>query len=168
MTEINTNRTIINELIHNHSNYEVLCGIHKQDKNTCIKENTKLLVQISKLDKMLSWDCQDTIAKYENNYDIKHKKALLVESDSHTHDVEERSINIEIPTELIKLSAADNLVMDLNDAFKLKSVIEEFKNECKQLVKLCDFLSDNNISHDTYVGKFYLWDYLVKKQKKYL
>ena len=44
--------------------------------------------------------------------------------------------------------------MDLNDAFKLKSVIEEFKNECKQLVKLCDFLSDNNISHDTYVGKF--------------
>ena len=155
MTEINTNRTIINELIHNHSNYEnIMWNFWKQDKNTCIKEMTKLLVQISKLDKMLSWDCQDTIAKYENNYDIKHKKALLVESDSHTHDVEERSINIEIPTELIKLSAADNLVMDAGDAYKLKSVIEEFKNECKQLVKLCDFLSDNNISHDTYVGKF--------------
>ena len=154
MNKKNTNRTIINELIHNHSNYEkIMWNFWKQDKNTCMKEMTKLLVQISNLDKMLSWDCQDAIAYYENDYDTHHKKALLVESDSHSNDVIEGSINIELPTELIKLSVTDNLIMDVNDAFKLKSVIEEFKNEFKQLVKSYDFLSDNNISHDIHVGK---------------
>lgn len=155
MNEKNTNRTIINELIHNHSNYEnIMWNFWKQDKNTCMKEMKKLLVQISKLDKMLSWDCQDTIAYYENDYDTHHKKALLVESDSHSNDVIKSFINIELPTEIIKLSAVDNLVMDVKDAVKLKSVIEEFKNEFKQLVKSYNFVPDNNINHDSYVGKF--------------
>lgn len=155
MNEKNTNRTIINELIHNHSNYEnIMWNFWKQDKNTCMKEMKKLLVQISKLDKMLSWDCQDTIAYYENDYDTHHKKALLVESDSHSNDVIKSFINIELPTEIIKLSAADNLVMDVKDAVKLKSVIEEFKNEFKQLVKSYNFVPNNNINHDSYVGKF--------------
>ena len=155
MSEKNNNRTIIYELIHNHSNYEnIMWNFWKQDKITCIEEMTKLLVQISNLDTMLSWDCLDTVACYEDDYDTKHKKALLVESDSHSNDVINGSINIELPTELIKLSVADNLVMDVNDAVKLKSVIEDFKNEFKQLVKSYNFLSDNNISNDTYVGKF--------------
>ena len=126
----------------------------KQDKSTCMKEMTKLLVQISKLDQMLTWDCQDTIAYYDNDYDTHHKKSLLVESNSYSNDSIESSINIELPTELIELSAADNLVMDANDATKLKSVVEEFKNEFKQLIKSYDFLSDHHISHNTNVGKF--------------
>lgn len=155
VNENKTNKTIIFEIIHMHSNYEnIMWNFWKQEKKSCIKEMTNLLFEISKLDKMLTWDCQDVLAYYENDYETHHKKSQLVESFVHSNDLIENSIDIELPTELIKLSEAENLVMDVNDAVKLKSVIEEFKNEFKQLVKSYDFLPDNNISHHTYVGKF--------------
>ncbi len=155
LNENNINKTIIFELIHKHSNYEdIMWNFWKQDKKSCIKEITNLLIEISKLDKMLTWDCKDVAVYYESNYDTKHKKSLLVETISNGSDLNEDAINIELPSELIKMSSADNLLMDVNDAMKLKSIIDEFKIEFNQLIESCNLSIDNDISYGNHVTKF--------------
>ena len=70
VNENKTNKTIIFEIIHMHSNYEnIMWNFWKQEKKSCIKEMTNLLFEISKLDRMLTWDCQDVLAYYENDYE---------------------------------------------------------------------------------------------------
>ena len=156
----NPNVTIIYELIHKHSNYEsIMWDFWKKDKESCIKEITNLLFEISKLDKMLTWDCDIVLSYYINTYKKHHRKSLYVESNNHNHnhnhELKECYINIELPNELIKLSATEsNLIMDADDAAKLESFFKEFKNEFKRLVGSLNSPIDECVGYNNNLGKF--------------
>ena len=65
---------LIYKIIHKYSNYEdhmwTLSGL---DKKTYCQNINSLLVEISKLDPSLAWDCIDVYCRYENKYNQRHK-----------------------------------------------------------------------------------------------
>jgi len=142
--ERDLNKGIIFELIHKHSNYESLMwDFWRQEKSTCIKEITNLLYEISKLDIMLTWDCNNVLTYYIDTYERRNKKSFFVIDD---HKQDDNFVDIEIPDEFIQLSSKpNNLVMGAEDVIKLESFIKKFKTEFKHLIKS----SNNRIKQNT-------------------
>ena len=98
--ERDLNKGIIFELIHKHSNYESLMwDFWRQEKSTCIKEITNLLYEISKLDIMLTWDCNNVLTYYIDTYERRNKKSFFVIDD---HKQDDNFVDVELPDEFIK------------------------------------------------------------------
>tara|TARA_B100001057_G_C22574756_1_gene842602 strand:+ start:162 stop:509 length:348 start_codon:yes stop_codon:yes gene_type:complete len=72
---------LIYELIHRHSNYEaIMWDFYKQDYHFVINQLSTLLLDISKLDKDLSWSCQIILDRYKKDFHMKQKKSFYVEN----------------------------------------------------------------------------------------
>ena len=72
---------LIYELIHRHSNYEaIMWDFYKQDYSIVINQLATLLLDISKLDKDLSWSCQIILDRYKKDFNVKHRKSFYVEN----------------------------------------------------------------------------------------
>jgi len=70
---------LINRLIHYNSNYERMqYSLWNKDKKEVIKQMTSLLVEISYLDRELTWTCIRILEKYKNLYELKHQTSLYV------------------------------------------------------------------------------------------
>ena len=53
---------------------------YKQDYSFVINQLSTLLLDISKLDKDLSWSCQIILDRYKKDFNVKHKKSFYVEN----------------------------------------------------------------------------------------
>ncbi len=74
---------LVDVYIHEHSNYErVMWSFWKRSKGYCLKEMSNLLVEISTIDKDLTWQCIETLKRYETTYKEHHKRSRLVQSDN--------------------------------------------------------------------------------------
>ncbi len=72
-------QSIIYVLIHKFSNYErVMWQLYKQDKNLILFQLKNLLLEISKLDHKLTWDCQIVFNRYKNQINLKRTKSQYV------------------------------------------------------------------------------------------
>lgn len=74
---------LIYELIHRHSNYEaIMWDFYKQDYSFVINQLSILLLDISKLDRDLSWSCQIILDRYKKDFHEKQKKSFYVENNN--------------------------------------------------------------------------------------
>tara|TARA_B100000965_G_scaffold391780_1_gene400257 strand:- start:345 stop:680 length:336 start_codon:yes stop_codon:yes gene_type:complete len=65
---------LIYKIIHEYSNYEDVQWILFSYKKSFVEEQLKsLLIDISVLDKNLTWDCLSILSRYINLYEIRHK-----------------------------------------------------------------------------------------------
>ena len=84
-SKITLEQFIINTYIHEHSNYDrVMWSFWSKSKGYCLREMSNLLVEISTLDKDLTWECHGTLKRYEVTYKEHHKRSQLVQSDDFT------------------------------------------------------------------------------------
>lgn len=66
---------LIYKIIHEHSNYESYqWQIFGNDTKIVDKEIQSLLIAISALDRLLTWDCLSVLSRYRNLY--KHRKKI--------------------------------------------------------------------------------------------
>lgn len=73
------NQNLIYFLIHRYSNYEkIMWSFWKNEKTFVMSELKKILIDISKLDRALSWDCEKVFRRYERLYDLKNSKSKWV------------------------------------------------------------------------------------------
>jgi len=93
-TYISLEQFIINTYIHRHSNYnEVMWSFWSESKGYCLREMSNLLIEISKLDKDLSWDCFETLKKYEVFYEKHHMRSQYVITEKNPIPNEFKKIN---------------------------------------------------------------------------
>ena len=70
---------LVDVYIHEHSNYEkVMWSFWKRSKRFCMKEVESLLMQISTLEKDLTWECLDILKRYEESYEDHHSRSKFV------------------------------------------------------------------------------------------
>tara|TARA_B100000886_G_scaffold339684_1_gene305867 strand:+ start:760 stop:1089 length:330 start_codon:yes stop_codon:yes gene_type:complete len=77
--KLSENQNLIYLLIHRYSNYEkIMWSFWKNEKTFVMSELKKILIDISKLDRALSWDCEEVFLRYERLYDQKNSKSKWV------------------------------------------------------------------------------------------
>ena len=69
-------QNLIYLLIHRYSNYEqIMWRLYQGNKKNVIGQIKSLLIEITKLDKTLSWDCQIVLNRYKKTLHLKHLKS---------------------------------------------------------------------------------------------
>ena len=77
------NQNLIYFLIHRYSNYEkIMWSFWKQEKSYVFKEIKNILLEISKLDRSLSWDCDLVLKRYKRHYFLKNAKSKWVTNEN--------------------------------------------------------------------------------------
>lgn len=77
--DANMEQSVIYTLIHKYSNYEeIMWSFWRNEKAIVMSQLKKILIDISKLDRALSWDCEKVFRRYERLYDLKNSKSKWV------------------------------------------------------------------------------------------
>lgn len=72
-------QSMIYVLIHKFSNYEeIMWQLFKNEKSFVLMQLKKLLLDISKLDQSLTWDCQIILDRYKRQLKLRKKKSSFV------------------------------------------------------------------------------------------
>lgn len=65
---------LIYKVIHEYSNYENLqWSIYSQEKKVFMRKLKSLLIEISNLDRSLTWDCLSVLSRYKNIYNERNE-----------------------------------------------------------------------------------------------
>ena len=72
-------QALIYRLIHKYTNYEeIMWSFYKEDKPFVMSQIKKILLEISKKDRSLTWDCEEVKKRYGRLYSIKNSKSKWV------------------------------------------------------------------------------------------
>lgn len=81
--KLSEDQNLIYLLIHRYSNYEeIMWSLWKGEKDFVLNEIKKILFDISRLDKSLSWDCEKVFKRYKRLYELKNSKSKWVKEDT--------------------------------------------------------------------------------------
>tara|TARA_Y100000816_G_scaffold140522_1_gene99527 strand:+ start:2282 stop:2629 length:348 start_codon:yes stop_codon:yes gene_type:complete len=81
--KLSEDQNLIYFLIHRYSNYEkIMWSFWNQEESFVFNEIKNILLEISKLDRSLSWDCDLVLKRYKRNYFLKNAKSKWVTNEN--------------------------------------------------------------------------------------